>query len=440
VTRRVWARAGRCSVRTSDLALRFRQATCPACGYHIAAPFYDGGGQPLATLAWPRNAAEAQAMQRLPLSFVRCVDCGHVFNVDFDYAAVPYSDKPNLMFNRGRMWAEYIISVQDYLAGVLPPKPCVVEIGYGDGSFLHALAERLPGGQCVGFDPNGARATDTGDVVFRQELFNPARHVVELCPDLIISRHVLEHLTNPLAFLQGINFAAAASGVQPCMYFEVPCIDRALECARTVDFYYEHNSHFTSESFRRMLERSGATTERIELGYGGEVICGLLRTRASETQLALAERARDFGMLAESALSTIGLQLVSLHVSGRSVAIWGGTGKSAAFINRYGLDAERFPIVVDSDASKAGTFVPGTGQEIRHRDWLIAHPTDVIIVPPQWRAADIVLEMSAAGILCESVLLEHAGQLVDYFTSDHPYRGIEVRAPAPESPVYPSTL
>ena len=83
---------------------------------------------------------------------------------------------------------------------------------------------------------------------------------------------------------------------------------------------------------------------------------------------------------------------------GVRVAIWGGTGKSAAFINRYGLDRLRFPIVVDSDFAKVGTFVPGTGQEIRSRDWLKENPGAVVIIPPQWRALDIVLEMERAGI------------------------------------------
>src|SRR4051794_21112071 len=78
-----------------------RACTCPACGYHVAVPFYDGGCQPLTTLAWPESKAEAQGMNRLPLTFVRCVECGHVYNSAFDYAQVPYSQKPNLMFNRG---------------------------------------------------------------------------------------------------------------------------------------------------------------------------------------------------------------------------------------------------------------------------------------------------------------------------------------------------
>jgi hypothetical protein len=388
----------------------------------VAARFYDGGREPLATLAWPRSAAEASAMPRLPLDFVRCVDCGHVFNAAFDYTAVPYSDKPNLMFNRGVIWAEHIEHVQDELAGVVGANSMVVEIGYGDGSFLTTLAHRCGGGRYVGFDPNGAPGGVEGGVCFRRDLFNPERHLSELRPHLIISRHVLEHLTNPLAFLQGINFAAAAAGLRPRMYFEVPCIDRAIASARTVDFYYEHNSHFTSTSFRRMLDRSGAEIERVEHGYGGEVICGLLRAGGCAAQLSVAREAQAFCYAAESALSAISLQLISLHISGQTVAIWGGTGKSAAFINRYGLDALRFPVVVDSDATKAGTFVPGTGQQIRTRDWLLEHPVDVMIVPPQWRAADIVQEMGTAGIRCQTVLIEHGGKLVDYLNAEHPYR------------------
>ncbi len=49
-----------------------------------------GTGQ--AGLGAPRGAKEARRMRRLPLRFVTCVDCGHVFNAAFDYAHVPYAD------------------------------------------------------------------------------------------------------------------------------------------------------------------------------------------------------------------------------------------------------------------------------------------------------------------------------------------------------------
>ena len=58
------------SVADFGLAVDMRAVTCPACGYHVAVPFYDGGSQPLATLAWPGSEDEARKM--LGLNALRC--------------------------------------------------------------------------------------------------------------------------------------------------------------------------------------------------------------------------------------------------------------------------------------------------------------------------------------------------------------------------------
>ncbi len=395
---------------------------CPACGYQIAVPFYAGGRQPFATLAWPESTSQARGMERHELNFVRCIDCGHVFNASFDYRKVPYSERPNRMFNRGRFWAEAVSAVRDRLAARLPRTPVVVEIGYGDGAFLAALQQTRPAGRYIGFDPHGCQVNDTG-LDLRNTLFVPETHIGKIRPDLIISRHVLEHLQNPLGFLQAITFAAAGAGYEPALYLEVPCIDRALETGRTEDFYYEHNSQFTTESFIRMMERCSAVMETIGHCYNGEVLYALAHCKPRPEHSRHAAQARAFLEHARQAGKTIQLQLASLVISGKGVAIWGGTGKSAAFMNAYGVDGERFPIVVDSDAGKAGTFVPGTGQLIRTRDWLVENPAEVIIIPPQWRARDIVEEIHACGIRFETVLIEHGGRLIDYFEGEHPYRG-----------------
>ena len=396
------------------------QSVCPACGFQIAAPFFNGGAQPLATLAWPSSQEAARSMPRLPVDFVRCVECGHVYNPAFDYAQVPYSDKPNLMFNRGALWSEFLQDTIRQMLHQLPAHPVIVEIGHGDGSLLAALAAARPGGHFIGFDPHGATRSE-GDLELRAALFDPEEHLAELAPDLVVSRHVLEHLNSPLAFLQRIAFAAARLGREQLAYFEVPCVDRALATGRTVDFYYEHNSQFSSQSFRKMLSRCGAIINCVGHGYGGEVIYGYVTLGGQQRRLKIADEAREFLDAANAGLERIPAQLDDLVVSGARVAIWGGTGKSAAFINRYGLDRVRFPMVVDSDAAKVGTFVPGTGQEIRSRDWLKDHPGAVIIIPPQWRALDIVLEMERAGISFKQVLIEHEGALIDYFRDSHPY-------------------
>ncbi len=398
----------------------YRTAACPACTHHVAVDFFDGGEQPLATLGWPESSEEASAMHRHALDFVRCVDCGHVFNVGFDYAKVPYSRKPNLMFNAGKIWSGFLAETQQKIVAELPAQPTVVEVGYGDGGFLGALAALAPGGRYVGFDPHGANAPD-GSIETRKELFEPSQHLQELAPDILISRHVLEHLHNPLGFLQEISFAATLLGRAPLAYFEVPCIDNALASRRTVDFYYEHSSQFTTRSFEAMLSRAGVEVLEIGHGYDGEVVFGLVRIGDIQSHHHLAQEAEIFHEATGTALATIGAELEALHASGRPIAVWGGTGKSAAFLCRYGMDSERFPIVVDSDPMKVDTHVPGTGQQIRYRDYLLEHPVDVLIIPPQWRAADIVSEMAECGIEVEQILIEHQGKLTDFLHGEHIY-------------------
>ncbi|MCF8476018.1 MAG: class I SAM-dependent methyltransferase, partial [Pseudolabrys sp.] len=335
----------------------FREETCPACGHHVAVPFFDGGDQPLATLAWPQSKAGAQSLPRYHLDFVRCVGCGHVYNAKFDYANVPYSTKPNLMFNQAANWSQFLVETQRDMMARLPESPTVVEIGHGDGSFLAALAKLRPQGRYFGFDPHGA-SKGAGNVTFRAELFDPARHMGELKPDLMISRHVLEHLVNPLGFLQSMSFAAASLDILPLAYFEVPCIDVAIRNRRTVDFYYEHSSQFTTNSFVRMMSRGAAEVVDIGHGYGTEVVFGFVRIGAASSAGGFVKESQAFAAQAVTGLKAIEAQLAELSQQGKRVAIWGGTGKSAAFMCRYGADAERFPLVVDSDAAKGGTFVP----------------------------------------------------------------------------------
>jgi hypothetical protein len=416
------------------LAVDMKATTCPACGYHVAVPFYDGGSQPLATLAWPATAHEARTMALLPLSFVSCVDCGHVWNDAFDYRAVPYTDKPNLMFNRGVLWTDHLRSMRQVMLEHLTDSPTVVEIGHGDASFLAALASTRPGGRFIGFDPNGAARADGVPIELRQALFDPRIHLAELHPNLIISRHVLEHLTDPLGFVQQLSFAAACGGIETLLYLEVPCIDRAVETGRTVDFYYEHNSQFTTTSFTRMLQRCAVTIEGIGHGYDGEVIFGFVRLGRRVAQVANAATARSFRASTDRSRAEVARQLDAIVASGKRVAIWGGTGKSAAFIHQHGADAARFPLVVDSDPDKAGTFVPGTGQEIHFRDVLLTQPVDVIVVPPQWRARDIVAEMQRVGIEVADVLIEHEGRLIDFRHDAHPYPRDEAQASASTIP------
>ncbi|MEO8751340.1 MAG: class I SAM-dependent methyltransferase [Casimicrobiaceae bacterium] len=396
-------------------------APCPVCHHTLAVPLYAGGHHPLATLGWPKSADEAAAMPRHPQDFVQCPGCSHVWNRSFRYDAIPYQSNPNRMFNAGGIWKGHLARSRDALLAHLPEAPTVVEIGCGDGHFVRGLAQAREGrGRYVGFDPNASPETGIG-LEFHPRLFEPLADVAAFAPDAVVVRHVLEHLTRPVELLEQLAWGAMALD-KPCVLFaEVPCIDRVFATDRLADFFYEHVSHFTTGSFRALMAKAGKTLD-VAHGYDGEVVWALVTLGVPEAMQAQARSARAFAQRAEANRAAIRAQLDALAASGATVAIWGGTGKAAAFIHQFGADAKRFPLVVDSDPDKAGTYVPGAAQRIVFRDALKTLAVDTVIIPTQWRAQDIAAEMEREGIRPANVLIEHGGRLVDFARDEHPYR------------------
>jgi hypothetical protein len=156
------------------------------------------------------------------------------------------------------------------------------------------MAKANPKGRYIGFDPSGHADTGDGLIEFHQALFEPDVHLAELKPDMVISRHVLEHLMNPLGFMQAMAFASAWLTKPVQVFIEVPCIDRVFKAQRTADFFYEHNSHFTSESLRRLLARCASTVDLIETGYYDEVVYGFATLSGSMHQKKYADEAFQF--------------------------------------------------------------------------------------------------------------------------------------------------
>jgi hypothetical protein len=394
-------------------------ATCPVCSHSVAARFYPAGDQTLATLAWPASAEAARLLPRHAQDFVQCPSCSHVWNHRFNYEAIPYETNPNRMFNKGGIWKGHLAATRDELLAHLPDAPCVVEVGCGEGHFLRGLAQARDAGRFIGFDPNASPETGHG-VEFHARLFEPLVDMRAFNPDAVVIRHVLEHLMEPAKLIDQLAWGAAAQANPGWLFAEVPCIDRVFETDRLADFFYEHVLHFTTESFRTLMSRAGEIVT-LAHGYDGEVVYALVRLYVSPARRSRARLAADFAERSTASRATIAQQLSALADSGNRVAIWGGTGKAAAFIHQFGADAARFPLVVDSDPHKAGTYVPGTGQKIEFRDVLKTSAVDVIVIPTQWRARDIVAEMAREGIAARSVMIEHNGALIDFETQPHPY-------------------
>ena len=162
----------------------------------------------MATLGWPASRQQALSMAKYPLNYVQCMRCSHIWNSDFDYSVIPYEDNPNRMYNNGAAWQAYINNVFKDLTVFLPKCPTVIDIGCGDGHFVRDFATiTSKPGRFIGFDPNTSSQSGMG-IEFYGKYFNPGTDILEYQPDLLIMRHVLEHLRDPAEFLDQLTLAS----------------------------------------------------------------------------------------------------------------------------------------------------------------------------------------------------------------------------------------
>ncbi len=399
----------------------FVEKPCPVCGYQIARKVFDAGTKPLATNAWPQTRKEAMEVERFRQVYVQCLDCSHVWNHFFDWENIPYQEKPNKMFNSGAQWGKHLAELNTGLKSRLPKSPVVIDIGCGDGSFLSDLAsEYSTQGRFIGFDPCGDVKPTKRPIEFYKSLFLPSEHVNEYEPDLILMRHVVEHLKTPASFLSSMALAASSCEKPIYLYCEVPCIDRVFQTHRLADFYYEHPSQFTTASFRQLLSSIGSLVS-IEHGYDREVIYGLVQLGLKPAQMVISANAGSFSGSIKESIKTVRDQVQKFKSKGQKIAIWGGTGKCASFMHHYELNWNEMDLVVDSDQRKVGSFVPGIGKKISSIKDLRDLRDIILIIPTQWRAQDILIEAETNSLNFEKVLIEHQGRLIDFLKDSHPY-------------------
>jgi SAM-dependent methyltransferase len=304
---------------------------CPACGDHLFVCEYDGGQRPLNALNLPKTKAESLTVKTFPFIFQRCLTCKHVFNPSFKEDDVNYVGDTNRMYNGGECWREHLNEVGS-LVGFYGAKS-VIDVGCGDGHFRRHISPYIG---YTGYDIGDYEGPDV-----KIEYFNSQ----QAC-DMVIARHLIEHVVDPLRFIQSITHQAKY------LLVEVPhyqgCVD---------DLIYEHVQNFTKKSLRCLLQQLGTVME-VKSMYNDEVLVGI----------------------------------VCINPDWEEFGIWGGTGKALTFINNnYGY-LMHIPFVVDSDKEKEGFFVPGHGWEIVHIN-NIPDSVKYVVVATPWRRPDIENEI-----------------------------------------------
>ena len=351
----------------------------------------------------------ALTVARGELDFAVCVECGFVFNRTFDPAKLAYGDH----YDNTQSCSAYFDAYLDDLAkNLVEAKEVrnsnVVEVGCGKGAFLRKLV-CYPGSsnQGIGFDPSylGPDSDLDGRLSFRRCYYDSA--CSDIPADVVICRHVIEHVSDPLALLRSVHSALVQSPTAR-VFIETPCVEWILRNRVVWDLFYEHCSLFSTYSLSLLCYRAGFHVEHVTHVFCGQYLwlearasgdaCTVFRTEKPDVESLAHAYAADEQALRDKWRS----RMNDLKRRGK-LALWGAGAKGVTFANLADPQCTFLDCVVDINPNKQGSFIPGTGHPIVSPDELVGRDIrNVILLNPNYRSENRQL-LADAGINCDLI-------------------------------------
>ena len=337
------------------------------------------------------DEAAAKGISRGRLSMRFCGACGFVFNDAFDASLLGYGAEYDNTQVLSPAFAEHVDHLVDHLVrdrGVRGAR--IVEVGCGKGAFLSKIVERKDAENIgIGFDPAYVGPSESLDGRLR---FVPSfydERAADVPADVVVCRHVIEHVADPVALLRSVRRALAGSP-QARVFFETPCVRWILENQVVWDFFYEHCSLFTADSLTSAFEKAGLVVRDVRHVFSGQY----LFLEATPSAQPLAHRSRlgalDVPALAtrfaehEAECSATWRDRLERLSAARRVVVWGAGAKGVTFANLIDPDRRLIDCVVDINPAKQGKYLPGTGHPIVAPASLVGREVVLLVLNPNY--------------------------------------------------------
>jgi SAM-dependent methyltransferase len=375
--------------------------SCPVCNSKSLRGFLFRERVPVHQNLLMRDQAAAINIQRGDLDLVVCEDCGFIFNRAFDPQKIMYGEDYENTQACSPAFNEHLDVLVRRMVMEQNVRDChVVEVGCGNGLFLRKLvAYDGAGNRGTGFDPSYRGAESELD----EQLKFSARYYDSECADVpadvIVCRHVIEHVPRPLEMLEDIRKALARTP-KARIFFETPCVEWILTNLVVWDFFYEHCSYFSTGSLATAFQIAGFEVQSVEHVFAGQYLwleATLPKTTSSNDKKpgSVVAQAETFAR-SETKLREEWSRKIGALAAKEKIAIWGAGAKGVTFANLIDESRQLIDCVVDLNPLKQGHYVPGTGHPIVSYDALTERGVSTaILMNPNYREENLALLQAA---------------------------------------------
>jgi 2-polyprenyl-3-methyl-5-hydroxy-6-metoxy-1,4-benzoquinol methylase len=331
----------------SDQKLKILKKKCTLCNNTNLSRIYSVKALPVFQNKAYKLKKTAQEIRKGSINLVTCQNCGFTFNHAFNAKIMNYDKTYHIEQNYSNYFQGHTGEIISFLKKRGFEKKNIIEIGCGKGFFVESLIEN--GFKSVtGFDP----AYEGKNKAVIKDYFGKKYKKIEA--DLIVLRHVLEHIKFPFEFLQNIIESNQNNGY---MYIEVPDFDWILKRKAFWDIYYEHCNYFTKESLRQLFKKC-----EIKSLFNGQYVCLFGKLDDFNAKIRISNKKKNFQQLTdfEKKISYSSGFLAQKD----EVILWGGASKGVTFLNLLDKDKHKIKYVIDISPKKHNKFLPGTGHRI----------------------------------------------------------------------------
>jgi hypothetical protein len=373
-----------------------RRQVCPACGVGELELVLSLPSVPVLSTVFYRNVEDARRAPRGDLELTLCRNCALVWNVAFDPALVDYTPEYENSLHFSPTFQQYAEGLAQRLTNTYDlAGKIVVEVGTGKGEFLSLLCE-MANCQGIGFDPT-----------FAGEISDPRVHVVRgyfdeesaigLQPALVVVRHVLEHVDDPVGLVRSVR--RATRSMTP-VYYEVPNAEMVFSDEGMWDLIYQHVGYFGPAALAAVFQRGGYEVTRLEAAFHGqflslEAVPGV--TASGPDSAGVGEACAQIETFADRLVARLAQwrDRLSDQASG-DVVVWGAGAKGVSFLNLL-AHSEAVDLVVDLNPRKVGRYVPGTGHRIDSPESLRNRCVEAVLLPNRSYHREIREELARMG-------------------------------------------
>ncbi|HSI58348.1 MAG TPA: class I SAM-dependent methyltransferase [Ideonella sp.] len=292
------------------------------------------------------TAEAARRCARGDVVLVQDEQTGLIFNQAFDPACMQYDADYQNEQGHSSVFRAHLEQVGRIVQAHFGERT-LIEVGCGKGQFLEQL--QALGFSVTGMDP----AYEGSNPAIVREYFSPAAG--RRAGGLVL-RHVLEHVQDPLSFLERLRDTNGGSGL---IYIEVPCTDWIADHHAWFDLFYEHVNYFRLGDFGRLFGEVVASGRL----FGGQYLYAVAELASLRAPRARSTDRFDFPADFRASLDAAATALRQRPAGGQA-AVWGGASKGVIFTLMMQRAGAAVDLVVDINPAKQGRYLAATGLRV----------------------------------------------------------------------------